>query len=191
MRSNRVPRAVVALLAALLLAGCSSDQGDDEQSSGSSDAATETTAVDKLMDRGLEQVQQEKYDEAQGTFDSILTLEPDNAFATYNLGFIAQRQGQDPRAIELYAQATQLDPDFAPPLYNLAILTEASDLDAAAAFYRRVLEIEPDDAPTMMRLGFLLQHQGRTEEGQRLLDRGIELDPTLVDVPPPTYPKDS
>lgn len=190
MRSNTVPRAVVALLAILLIGGCSGDKDEPDTSKGSSTAA-EPTAVDKLMDRGLEQVQKEKYDDARGTFESILTIDPKNAFATYNLGFIAQRQGQDPQAIELYAKSTQLDPTFAPPLYNLAILTEASDLDAAAAFYRRVLELEPEDAATMMRLGFLLQHQGKTAEGQELLDQGIELDPSLQDVPAPTYPHGS
>lgn len=190
MRSNTVPRAVVALLAILLIGGCSSDKDAPDGSEGSRSTA-EPTAVDKLMDRGLGQVQKEQYGDARGTFESILTLDPKNAFATYNLGFIAQREGQDPKAVELYAKATQLDPQFAPPLYNLAILTEASDLDAAAAFYRRVLELEPEDAPTMMRLGFLLQHQGKTDEGQQLLDQGIELDPTMQDVPAPSYPKES
>lgn len=190
MRSNSATRAAVALLAILLIGGCSSDD-DAPDGAVSTSESTEQTAVDKLMGRGLEQVRKEEYGDAKGTFDSILTIEPDNAFATYNLGFIAQREGQDPQAIELYARATQLDPEFAPPLYNLAILTEASDLEAAADFYRRVLELEPDDAPTHMRLGFLLQHQGETAEGQELLDRGIELDPSMANVPAPTYPPGS
>lgn len=192
-----VRAAAVAVLAIALLAGCSSEPNAPagaDAPSGSTSGATagasttdESTAVDTLMARGLEQVDREQYPQARGTFEAILALDPDNHYATYNLGFIAQRQGDDSRAIDLYAKTIALDDSFAPALYNLAILTEGSDLDAAAAFYRRVLELEPDDAPTMVRLGHLLQHQGRTAEGERLVERGVELDPALADVPPPTY----
>lgn len=38
-----------------------------------------------------------------------------------------------------------------------------------------------------MRLGFALVHLGRTEEGEKHLAKGLELDPSMKDVAAPDY----
>lgn len=143
--------------------------------------------MEALLGRGLTQVEAGQYDEASATFQTVLDQDPDNINAWYNLGYVAQLTGDDATAVERYTTALTHNKDFAPALYNLAILTEGSDLDGAAALYRRVIAIKPDDAAAHMRLGFALRHLGDVAEAENLLARGLELDPAMANVTPPTY----
>ncbi len=140
-----------------------------------------------MIETGLAQIDAGELGAAEGSFNSVLALEPDNVFALYNLGYIAQVREDVATAVTQYNAAISVDAEFAPALYNLAILTENADLVAATDLYRRVLDVNPDDVATLMRLGFALQELGQTDESQELLDRGIELDPTMADVEPPRY----
>lgn len=190
-RRRTTPRSLAAIALGLLLAagGCSSDDepGSPKTSASATEVPEGADAVATLIDEGLQQISAEDYDRARGTFDAVLTLDPENVYAHYNLGYISQQEGDVGSAVASYVKAIELDPEFAPGLYNLAILTEPSDLDAAVDLYRRVIETKPDDAPSYVRLGYALQHLGQKKEGKEMLDRGFEFDPSLADVPKPEY----
>lgn len=179
----------VWLVGVLVLFGCSeADSGEAPRSEVASLSASKSpTAVEMLIETGLAQVKAEKLGEAEGTFNSVLSLEPDNVYALYNLGYIAQVREDVATAVTQYNAAISADPEFAPALYNLAILTEGADLAAAADLYRRVLAVKPEDAATYMRLGFALEELGEDQEAEEMLARGIELDPAMADVEPPKY----
>ena len=176
----------LAVTGTLLLAGCGGDGGEKGPSEAS--AASESAGpIDQLVADGLSQLEAGELDEAGRTFEAVLLIEADNAYAHYNLGFIAQQRGDTGLAIERYNDAITSDPEMAPALYNLAILTEQADLEASVDLYRRVLATRPDDAATHMRLGFALRHLGRTAEGEKALAKGVQLDPSMADVTPPSY----
>ena len=143
--------------------------------------------MDALLATGLQQVQDREYDAGAATFNKVLALDPENVFAHYNLGYLAQVQGDEVTAVQRYTTTLANDKEFAPALYNLAILTEGSDLGAAVALYRRDIAVKPDDAPAYMRLGFALRHLGKDEEAEQMLQKGVELDPSLAGVTSPTY----
>jgi Flp pilus assembly protein TadD len=179
----------------LLFVGACSGGGDDKgdgagkgsASTSPSTAADGKGAVSALLATGLQQVQDTQYSQATATFKKVLGVDPKNVYATYNLGYVAQLQGDDVTALQRYTAALATDKTFAPALYNLAILTEPSDLRAAVSLYRRDIAVKPDDAPAYMRLGFALKHLGQDEEAAQLLQRGVQLDPSLAGVAPPTY----
>jgi Flp pilus assembly protein TadD len=178
----------------LLFAAACSGGGDDTQDSAGKGSASSSPSgsagaqsIDALLATGLQQVKDTQYPEATATFRKVLGLDPKNTFATYNLGYLAQLQGDDVTALQRYAATLDSDRTFAPALYNLAILTEPSDLHAAVALYRRDIAVKPDDAPAYMRLGFALKHLGQDEEADQLLQRGVQLDPSLAGAAPPTY----
>lgn len=184
----RPSRALVALALAgtVLLAGCGGG-GDEDKDSRPAASATTATA-DTLVATGVEQLAAKDVDGARRSFQAAVALEPEHARAHYNLGYLAQTQDRDDAtAIEEYQQAIAADPELAPALYNLALLTEPADLEASVDLYRRVLEVAPEDAPTYLRLGYALRHLGHEAEAKKALARGIELDPALKDVPPPSY----
>ncbi|MCR1784596.1 tetratricopeptide repeat protein [Nocardioides carbamazepini] len=176
----------LALVGAVLLGGCG---GGNEDGGGrpADTASSSASAADTLVATGLERISAGDLDGAREIFAAVLVLDPANAYAHYNLGFLAQDDGDVATAIDEYNQALTTDPEFAPALYNLALLTEQADLDTAVDLYRRVLDVKPDDAATHMRLGFALRHLGREDEAATLLAQGIELDPAMKDVPAPSY----
>ncbi|MDQ6524975.1 tetratricopeptide repeat protein [Nocardioides sp. LHD-245] len=174
----------LALVGAVLLGGCGG--GEDGTGRPAPAASSSAGAADTLIATGLERIAAGDTDGARDTFEAVLVLDPANAYAHYNLGYLAQDDGDLATAIDEYNQALTTDPEMAPALYNLALLTEPADLDIAVDLYRRVLAVKPDDAATHMRLGFALHHLGRKGEAASLLAKGIELDPAMKDVPAPS-----
>lgn len=164
------------------MAGCTEDEPAEEET-----PALSAETISQLVENGAMQLASGDVDEAQQTFTGVVEVDPDNVLAHYNLGLIAQRNGDVESAIEEYDAALEADDTYGPALYNKAILLEKSDLEESVALYERALESQPDFAPTHMRLGFALVHLGRTKEGERHLERGLALDPSMKDVAAPDY----
>ncbi|MBM7517044.1 tetratricopeptide repeat protein [Nocardioides nitrophenolicus] len=176
----------IALAAVLVLGGCGGGQ-DDGPDRPAAKATPTLSSADRLVNTGLEQIAAGDVDSARDTFASALDVDPSNAWAHYNLGYLAQQDDDIATALDEYDRALSTDPELAPALYNLAILTESADLGTAVDLYRRVLAVKPDDAPTHLRLGYALRHLGHEAEARELIARGVELDPALKDAPAPTY----
>lgn len=182
----------LAVVVPLVLATASCSQPADggpsinaSPSAASSDEAR--SAVNGLIATGLEQLANKQYPEATSTFETVLNLDPVNQYAWYNLGYIAQLNGDDGTAIDRYSSALEANPDFTQALYNLAILTEPSALAVSVDMYRRIIVLSPDNATAYMRLGYALVHLGKVKEGEKMLAKARTLDPSLVGVPSPTY----
>jgi tetratricopeptide (TPR) repeat protein len=157
------PRHVIAVGAALavLLGGCSREGADDP------------------LTRALTAHAEGDVEEAAGLYEDILEDDPNNKFAHYNLGLIAQSQGRTDEAIAAYERAIKIDPKFVAPLFNLAVIHTESRPDEAIELYRRVIASEPDHAGAHLNLGFLLKDTGKNDEGEAELDKAVELDPSL------------
>ena len=175
----------LALLTALVLAGCSDDPADNASPSAGSGSAS--SSADTLVQTGLQQLQAGETATARTTFQNVLELDPENAYAHYNLGLIAQEAGKDALAVEHYDAALKTAADFGSALYNKGILLETSDLEGAVDLYRQAVEADPELAAAHMRLGFALLHLGETEEAEEALSTGVELDPSMADVDAPAY----
>jgi Tfp pilus assembly protein PilF len=186
-RARRLLSALSALaLTGVLTAGCSGSDGSAGSSSDAS-ASTSADAGSALLQTGLAQLNAGDDETAKVTFQNVLTLDPDNVYAHYNLGVIAQDRNETQKAIASYDAALAVDDAYAPALFNLAILTEPTDLDAAVEMYRKAVDADPTFAAAFMRLGFALVYLGKNDEGSTNLQKGIALDPSMVDVEAPSY----
>lgn len=176
----------------LLLTACSGDEessSTDAEPSQSASAAAPDDAevVDALIARGLAKVESDEHPEARRLFTSVLDLDPGNVYAHYNLGYLAQLEGETASALMQYNAALEAQSDFAPALYNLAILTEPADLRAAVDLYRRVVDSNGGDAGTYFRLGHALISLGERDEGEQLVAQAVELDASLAGTSAPAY----
>lgn len=185
-RSTRIVAAVASLLLTVTTAAAC---GGDDESTKDAAASASSTAVagDTLVQQGLQQLAGGDTAGAQATFEKALTVDPDNVYAHYNLGVIAQQANDSKAALAAYDAALAADDAFAPALYNKAILTEPSDLAAAVDLYRRAVAADPKMAEAYMRLGFALIHLGKKDEGATYLGKGVQLDPSMADVEAPSY----
>jgi tetratricopeptide (TPR) repeat protein len=165
-----VPLALI--VAALITVGCSSNGGG-----GNADRGSE---ADQKLTAALQAHAQGRLDEAVDLYQEVLTLDPENKFAFYNLGVIEQTRGRPDGAAEYYTDALDVDASFEPALFNLAIIrAQQANTDEAISLYRRVLEVDPSDAGAHLNLGFLLLQAGQRQEGKAELQQAVQLDPSL------------
>lgn len=94
-------------------------------------------------------------DKAEASLRQAQALFPSDETLAFNIGEIYFTQQQPDKAIEFYAKATELKPDWAPPWRQLgyAYLNKA-EYQAALDSFKKFLEVAPDDplAPTIENL---------------------------------------
>ena len=113
-------------------------------------------------------------------FQKVLDKDPQNKYAHYNLGYIAQKQGNRGDAEKEYRIALASDPAFVPALYNLAIaVTADGDTQAAIGFYREAIKADKNDANSHFNLGLLLRQTGKTAQGNSQVQFAVRLNPSL------------
>jgi tetratricopeptide (TPR) repeat protein len=133
---------------------------------------------------------QEKYHDpkaAARTYARVLKLEPENKFAWYNLGVLAQEAGRTGDARAAYDRALKADPAFPPALFNEALLLEPSDPDQAAALLHRAVAAAPPAATAHLHLGriWARRHLDRKAAGEFRL--AVAADPSLRSQVPEKY----
>lgn len=75
--------------------------------------------------------------------------------------------------------AIEVDPSYAPAYDSLAFIAQyyEADLETAARYKQRALQLAPADTGIAGSAGMLLQNMGRLEAGLRLIEYSVEADP--------------
>ena len=163
---------VVAFALAISSGAGSTQDTNDEGPTGS--GATLQDALQAHADGDL--------DRAEALYRQVLADAPDDRFAHYNLGLIAQTRGELVEAAAEYEAALESDPDFAQALFNLAIVrTGACEEHQAIQLYKHLIDVDPENAAAHLNLGFLLTERGRAARGQHELEEAVRLDPSLAE----------
>lgn len=193
-------RTVLALAGALLvggaLAGCTGEPDPQPPPSGSASAvptgsatASQQQVLDAMLENGIRQAGEGRYDDATSTFQAILAIDPASKYALYNLGLVAQIHDRADEAVDYYQQALAVDPEFTSAMYNQAIALEPTDPARAEDLYRQIVDLDPEASTAFLRLSFLYAAGGRQDEADAARASALALDPTLATVspsPPPT-----
>ena len=96
-----------------------------------------------------------------------------------NLALALKAKGDATGAIEAFAQALAVRPEYLEAAYNLGILhQQAGDAAAAERAWRQALQWQPAHAPTLTNLGNLLRGAGRLDEAATLLARADDEAPS-------------
>ncbi|MHB8256708.1 MAG: tetratricopeptide repeat protein [Acidiferrobacterales bacterium] len=124
---------------------------------------------------------QRKWDQAVSQFRLALKLKPDSADAYVSLGNALLGWDQGPRhgkeAEACFLQALRCKPDDPEIHLNLAaMLVDMGRDEEAEAYYRRVLELDPDHSAGIAGLAMLFERKGNFDAGlalvQPLIDAG-------------------
>ncbi|GLF93290.1 tetratricopeptide repeat protein [Streptomyces yaizuensis] len=143
--------------------------------------------TDALLHSGLLQVRHQDIPNAKATFRRVLALDPENKFAWYNLGVLAQNEGHRADAHHAYDAALKSDASYTSALFNKALLLETSDPDAALTLLRRAVAADPKASTAHFHIGATLARKGRDEQARDAYRRAVGLDPSLRPRVPEAY----
>lgn len=103
-------------------------------------------------------------DKAIQDLDEVIRLDPNNASAFRNRGFVNSRRQQYGRAIQDFDEAIRLDPNVAASYFGRAFaLRFAAQYERAIADYRKALTLQLDDA-SRKQIGKILKQLGAPPE---------------------------
>ncbi len=119
-----------------------------------------------------------RLEEAQSEFRRTLELHPNAAPALVALAVIASRQRRDADAVGLCRQALAIDSAARLAWQQLGVgLLRLDDVRGATEALERAVELDPDDAEGLSRLGVAYARAGRLDEARRVWVRALEIDP--------------
>lgn len=111
-----------------------------------------------------------------------MRLNPENAKAYHNLGYLLEKKGADGEALAAYRQALKSTLDPVPEHYRIGVvLMKQGQLDAAASAFREAIKVKTDDLHSHFQLGRALALQGQTEAAADEWRTTVRLDPNHVE----------
>ena len=185
-RMNRVMTsgALLAIVATATVACTNSHTSSTPPASstaGKGGAASTTSAsqISALLKTGITQAGDKDWSAAEATFRSILTAQPGNVYANYDLGVIYQTIGNTDEAIAYYNEALAANATYTPAMYNEAILLESTQPMQAIAVYEKIVGLNPKAATAYLRMALLQAAQGDTSAADANYAKAIKLQPSL------------
>jgi tetratricopeptide (TPR) repeat protein len=116
-------------------------------------------------------LQQYRFARAVDCFSTLLEWQPDNAFASYQRGWVRERQENLEGAASDYRHTLELDPGHRDAHLSLGqVLLDLTQAGEALPHFERVLEVEPEDLDALLGKARCLVALGRSEESLKILD---------------------
>jgi tetratricopeptide (TPR) repeat protein len=112
-----------------------------------------------------------RFDEAKQYFEKGLKLDPHNATCLFNLGFIAERQGDAATAETMFQQTLQANPEFPDALLELANMRIAArKYPEAEELLRKFVRVSRDPATGYYKLAMVERSMHETAAADRDLN---------------------
>jgi protein O-GlcNAc transferase len=132
--------------------------------------------LDELFAAAMTETRAGHHDRAEAIYREILSTEPDNPKALFNLGNALRRAHRITDAIAVYQQAIKSLPDFPEAINNLALLfNQQGQPDRAISLFRQAIALRPDNADAHYSLGILLANAGQFPGAVLALRQAISL----------------
>jgi len=158
------------------------NQKNNQGTAGTSASADTQAKVADILNAAVGQHQSGQLDDAEGGYQKVLELQPDNADAHHLLGIVALQRGAFDSAVESINRAIAIDGTNAAFHGSLAdVLGKLERFAEAEVHYTRSIEINPDHFQAYYNLGHLLRVQGKNEQALASYRRAMELVPEFPD----------
>jgi protein O-GlcNAc transferase len=123
------------------------------------------------LTRALELLQQGQLDATERLLETLIARAGPDFDAVHLLGIVAARSGRNERALELFAQAIELNAQVAAAHNHLGLaLRGCTRLEEAAASFHRALTLQPDLALARLNLSAVMVDLGQFDAALREAD---------------------
>jgi tetratricopeptide (TPR) repeat protein len=128
-----------------------------------------------------------KLDQAVKAFEQIISLNPNQANAHFNMGNALKDQGKLEEAIEAYSNALTIKPDYEAALNNVVVAlktkgkTGEKRLKKVLEAYNKAQALKNETANSYFRRAFDLQIKGKLEESLAAYSKVLAIKPDYAD----------
>ena len=134
------------------------------------------------IERGLAQFRDNKFDEAEKTFQKVTEMVPNHPMGWINLGSVEYRLGKLDEAEKSLRKAVHLDPEVAQTWLTLGIVSyNKNEPEAALAALSQAVYLDSSNARAHMYLGVLMRKRGWLDAAEDELRKAVELDSTYAE----------
>ena len=134
------------------------------------------------IEKGLTQFRDNKFDEAEKTFQKVTEMVPNHPMGWINLGSVEYRLGKLDEAEKSLRKAVHLDPEVAQSWLTLGIVSYNKDEpEAALAALSQAVYLDSSNARAHMYLGVLMRKRGWLDAAEDELRKAVELDSTYAE----------
>ena len=117
-------------------------------------------------------------DQAEKSFQQVVSAKPDNADGYYNLGTLSLRRNNFEQARQFLQQALKLRPDYPEAWNNLGMMAAQENRpDEAIPDFQQALQLRPTYAVALLNLGNVYRRQHLFDKAAEHLNRARELQP--------------
>jgi Tfp pilus assembly protein PilF len=121
------------------------------------------------------------YDALIGAFTGALDEDPKLAEAHYNLGCIYEALRDDPKAVDHYKKALQINPGLGVAAANWgALLMRHNKLDQALVVLKRAMSKDAKNSPVLLNMAAIYQRKGQDDQALKSAAEVLTRDPTNV-----------
>ncbi len=133
------------------------------------------------LNKGVELLDQGRYDEANRAFDKVIEANPKDKHAWYNKGNALENLGNYDEAIKAYEEAIRIDPQYADAWINKgqALSIQGKHDDALQCFVKAT-DADPKNSVAWYNKGVVLKTLGKYEEAIKAYDKAIEINPQFM-----------
>src|SRR6185295_9818599 len=111
---------------------------------------------------------------AEQSFERALRLSPNDPDINHNFGWFMCNTSREKESVKYFVQAIR-NPLYSTPWRSYSAAGVCSlkggNLKDAEEFFQRALKLEPDDGPSLIKLGEIRYKQNQIEEARRLVSR--------------------
>jgi Flp pilus assembly protein TadD len=134
------------------------------------------------IEQGLAQFRDNKFDEAEKTFQKVTEMVPNHPMGWINLGSVEYRLGKLDEAEKSLRKAVHLDPEVAQTWLTLGIVSyNKNEPEAALAALSQAVYLDSSNARAHMYLGVLMRKRGWLDAAEDELRKAVELDSTYAE----------
>jgi Tfp pilus assembly protein PilF len=121
------------------------------------------------------------YEALIGAFTQALDEDPKLAEAHYNLGCVYEALRDDPKAVEHYKKALQINPALGVAAANWgALMMRHNKLDEALVVLKRAMSKDSKNSPVLLNMAAIYQRKGQDDQALKSAAEVLTRDPTNV-----------